>query len=84
MELFNQTEDRDMVQEVSRRPLPAEVRVTTQASVCGICSGQSHNETGFDPRISVFLVIIITPVFHANSFTYHRRYMISPTDGVCN
>jgi hypothetical protein len=43
-----------MAQAVSRRPLTAEARVRSRASLCGICDGQSDTGTGFSPSTSVF------------------------------
>ena len=46
-------------QEVSRRPVIVESRIQSQASSCGICDGQSGNETSFSPSASVSSVCII-------------------------
>jgi hypothetical protein len=48
-----------IVQAVSRRRLPAEVRVLVRFNLCGICGGQSVTWTGFSPRSSAFLSIVI-------------------------
>jgi hypothetical protein len=45
---------RAMIQAVSRRPITAEAWVRSRVSQCGICGGQSGNETGFSPSTSVF------------------------------
>jgi len=43
-----------MSQAVSRRPLTAESRFRSQASLCETCSAQSDSGTGFSPSTSIF------------------------------
>jgi len=43
-----------MAQEVSRRPLPVETQVRSQASQCEIGGGPSGAGTGFSPEYSSF------------------------------
>jgi len=40
---------------VGRRPLTSKVWIQSQASLCGICGGQSSIGTDFPPSRSVFL-----------------------------
>jgi hypothetical protein len=82
MELFNHTEGRAVVQEVRRRPLTAEIWLQTRPvyvifAVDRVTLGQLFIRAFWFSTVN-----IITPVFHAHSFTYHRRYMISATDRV--
>ena len=44
-----------MAQAVNRRPLIADVRVRSQASLCEICGRQSGTVAGFSPSTSAFL-----------------------------
>jgi hypothetical protein len=42
-----------------------EAQVQSQANPCGIFDGQNSIGTVFSPGTSVFLVIVISPIFHA-------------------
>lgn len=69
-----------MAQEVRRRPLITEVRLQTRPVyvvfvVRRVVAGQV-----FIRPFRFSTVSNITPVLHAHSFTYHRRYMIIATD----
>jgi hypothetical protein len=59
-----------MAQEVSRRPLTAEVRPQPQASPCGICGAQSDTGTDFSSSTSVSPVSVIQPMLHDHSFIH--------------
>jgi hypothetical protein len=61
---------RTTAQAVSRRPLTADARVRAQASLCGICGGQSGTGTGFSPKsFGVLCQYYFTLVLR--SFMYH-------------
>jgi len=45
---------RTVAQNVRRRPLAAEAWIAPQASLCGMCCGQSSTGTGLAPSTSVF------------------------------
>ena len=54
-----------MAQVATRQPL------TTEASPCGICSGQSGNGTGF-PQVLQLSSVSVTPlIFHLCSLIYY-------------
>jgi len=82
MELFNHTVDRAVTQEVRRRPLTAEVRLQTRPVYVVFVVDRVIVGQVFIRAFRFSTVSIITPVLHAHSFTYHRRYMISATDRV--
>jgi hypothetical protein len=68
-------------QTVSHRPVNVKSWIPSRAISCGICDGQSGNEIGFSPSISVSPLCTIPPVLLLNiSFIYCRSYIILATD----
>jgi len=82
MELFNHTEGHAVAQEVKRRPLTAEVRLQTRPVYVVFVVERVIVGQVFNRAFRFSTVSIITPMLHAHSSTYHRRYMISAIDRV--
>jgi hypothetical protein len=73
---------RALAQSVSHRLVTAEARVRSQVSPCGVCSGQSGNETGFYRVFRFPPVTIIPPLLHNYSCLYHKCCVILGIDSV--
>jgi hypothetical protein len=57
---------------VSRRPRYSKACVQSQATLCGICGGQSGTVGSFLPVLQFSPVSIIPPMLHTHLFIYHR------------
>ena len=71
-----------MAQEVRRRTLTAEVRLQTRPIYVVVVVDRVIEVQVFISAFQFSTVSITTPVLHAHSFTYHRRYMIIAIDRV--
>jgi hypothetical protein len=77
--------DRDMAQEVSRRPLTVETRVIARVRPCGICGGKVALGQVFLPRPSVLFCQYHSPwffmlIYHEKSVRWwlHFKDIVSP------
>ena len=69
-----------MAQPVSQRALIMKGLVQPQLSPCGMCDGQSGNETKFSLSTEDFPLSVIPPMLHTHSFMYHGCYITLATD----